>query len=48
MNQITIFGKYEENGDEGTMVTFNKINHELELKNSTKIINIKCIEIDKK
>jgi len=48
MNQITIFGKYEENGNEGTMVTFNKINHELELKNSTKIINTKCIEIDKK
>ena len=48
MKQITIFGKYEENGDEGTMVTFNKINYELELKNSTKIINTKCIEIDKK
>ena len=48
MNQITIFGKYEENGDEGTMVTFNKINHELELKNSTNIINTKCIELDKK
>ena len=48
MNQITIFGKYEEDGDEGTMVTFNKINYELELKNSRNIINTKCIELGKK
>ena len=48
MNQITVFGKHEKNGDEATIVTFNKINHELELKNSTEIINTKCIELEKK
>ena len=48
MNQITLFGKYGENNDNATIVSFNKINHNLELKNSSKIITTKCIELDKK
>jgi hypothetical protein len=47
MNQITIFGKFNQNAEEATTITFNKINQELELKDSTGIITKQCIELIK-
>ena len=47
MNQITIFGKFNQNAEEATTITFNKINQELELKDSTGIITKRCIELIK-
>ena len=46
MNQITIFGKLNENTIDETLVTFNKINNSLEIKYPDKIIFEDCIEID--
>ena len=46
MNQITIFGKLNENTIDETLVTFNKINNSLEMKYPDKIIFEDCIEID--
>ena len=46
MNQITIFGKLNENTIDETIVTFNKINNTLELKDSNRILYEDCIEID--
>ena len=46
MNQITIFGKINENAIDETLVTFNKINNVLEMKYPDKIIYEDCIEID--
>lgn len=46
MNQITIFGKLNENTIDDTLVTFNKINNSLEMKYPDKIIYEDCIEID--
>ena len=46
MNQITIFGKLNENTIYETLVTFNKINNSLEMKYPDKIIFEDCIEID--
>ena len=46
MNQITIFGKLNENTIDETLVTFNKINNTLELKDSNRILYEDCIEID--
>ena len=46
MNQITIFGKLNENTTDETLVTFNKINNSLEMKYPDKIIFEDCIEID--
>ena len=46
MNQITIFGKLNENTIDETLVTFNKINNSLEVKYPDKIIFEDCIEID--
>ena len=48
MNQITIFGKLNENTIDETLVTFNKINNTLELKDSSRILYEDCIEIDDK
>ena len=48
MNQITIFGKLNENTLDETLVTFNKINNTLELKDSSRILYEDCIEIDDK
>ena len=45
MNQITIFGKFNQNIEEVIIVTFNKINQELELKDSKGIITKQCIEL---
>ena len=45
MNQITIFGKFNQNIEEAIIVTFNKINQELELKDSKGIITKQCIEL---
>ena len=45
MNQITIFGKFNQSTEEALTVTFNKINQELELKDSKGIITKKCIEL---
>ena len=45
MNQITIFGKFNQNIEGALSVTFNKINQELELKDSTGIITKQCIEL---
>ena len=45
MNQITIFGKFNQNIEEAITVTFNKINQELELKDSKGIITKQCIEL---
>ena len=47
MNQITIFGKFNQNTEEATTITFNKINQELELKDSKGIITKQCIELIK-
>jgi hypothetical protein len=47
MNQITIFGKFNQNAEEATTITFNKINQELELKDSKGIITKQCIELIK-
>lgn len=44
MNQITIFGKFNQNIEEAITVTFNKINQELELKDFKGIITKQCIE----
>ena len=46
MNQITIFSKLNENTIDETIVTFNKINNTLELKDSSRILYEDCIEID--
>ncbi len=46
MNQITIFGKLNENTNDETLVTFNKINYTLEMKYPDKFIYANCIEID--
>ena len=46
MNQITIFGKLNENTIDETIVTYNKINNTLELKHSNRILYEDCIEID--
>ncbi len=49
MNQITIFGNLDENTIDETLVTFNKINNTLELKDSSRFFYEDCIEIyDKK
>ena len=48
MNQITIFGKLNENTIDETLVTFNKINNTLELKDPSRILYEDCIEIDDK
>ena len=45
MNQITIFGKFSQTTEEALTVTFNKINQELELKDSKGIITKQCIEL---
>ena len=45
MNQITIFGKFNQTTEEALTVTFNKINQELELKDSKGIITKQCIEL---
>ena len=47
MNQITIFGKFKNKNNNLTLVTFNKINHTLELKNSSKLRTIDCVELKK-
>jgi hypothetical protein len=47
MNQITIFGKFNQNTEEATTITFNKINQEMELKDSKGIITKQCIELIK-
>ena len=46
MNQITIFGKQNQNTINETLVTFNKINNSLEIKYPDKIIYEDCIETD--
>ena len=46
MNQITIFGKHNENTINETLVTFNKINNTLEIKYPDEIIYEDCIEIE--
>ena len=48
MNQITIFGKLNENTIDETLVTFNKINNTLELKDSSRFFYEDCIEINDK
>ena len=45
MNQITIFGKFNQNTEEATTITFNKINQKMELKDSKGIITKQCIEL---
>tara|TARA_B100001059_G_C17428608_1_gene376845 strand:+ start:218 stop:532 length:315 start_codon:yes stop_codon:yes gene_type:complete len=45
MNQITIFGKFNQNIEGALTVTFNKINQELELKDAKGIITKQCIEL---
>ena len=47
MNQITIFGKFNQNTEEATTITFNKINQKMELKDSKGIITKQCIELIK-
>ena len=47
MNQITIFGKFNQNTEEATTITFNKINQEMELKDYKGIITKQCIELIK-